>query len=208
MTIFEEESNDLERLLPPALLFVFFPSLLLLPAILVLTSLPGLLGQYNYLRGARSPIDQIAQELLGSDVPRGMVLLSGIFGIILGLYLSRLVYCKLRTVMDEGSVEISRIMYLDLFTWNTIPMIPPSLLNFWQSVAFGSTSDFLSNMAWFFMAGSFLSYSIPVLIGYAVLLSHADAHSMQIEFTAIQNGRGLRNVHQLTLRKTYSGPET
>ena len=54
----DKELDEMERFLFPGIVFVFFPVFFSLLGILTLTQLPWLIGQYNYLRGASSPIDQ------------------------------------------------------------------------------------------------------------------------------------------------------
>ena len=207
MSIPEEERDEFGRLLPASILFVFFPILLIVPGLLVLTELPGLLGQYNYLRGAPSLIDQIAQASLGSDVTRAIVLVSGVFGMAIGLYLSHFVSRKLKTVREEGRVEISQPVYLCLFMWWILLTTPNTTIQLWQLIAFESSSHFLADIGSFLMAGSFLSYSLPVLVAYAITLWHADLNNSKIEFRIIQDERGLELTQQIEIRIAYSGSE-
>jgi len=111
----DQELDEMERFLPPGFVFVFLPAFLSLFGILILTQLPWLIGQYNYLRGASSPIDQSTLALLGSDLARLVVLTSSIIGMMIGLFLVRFVTRKLDVVRKEGKAELSARMYVALF---------------------------------------------------------------------------------------------
>jgi len=79
----KREVKDTVRDYPAGIYIVLLPLLFsLMGCLIILGQIPWLLGAYNYLRGAPSPIDQTALALLGSDLTRLAVLISAITGMI------------------------------------------------------------------------------------------------------------------------------
>jgi len=205
----EQKVDEMERYLPPGIVFVVFPVLLSLLGVFVLTQLPWLLGQYYYLIGASSPIDQFALALLGSDLTRIMVLISCIIGMAIGLYLSRFVTAKLDVVRREGETKLSQRMYFALFSWWIFLTWPFQTIWLLDSYYNGfATSRFLSDLGWFMAAGSFLAYSIPVLLKYVRLVLHSSSIDSQVVLVGLQSGSGFKKRFQcLTLRVIHDGPD-
>jgi len=205
----EQKVDEMERFLPPGIVFVVFPALLSLLGVFVMAQLPWLLGQYNYLMGASSPIDQYALVLLGPDLTRIIVLISGIIGMVAGLYLSHFVTAKLDVVRKEGETGISGRMYFALMLWWTFLTLPIQALWLLDRVFYGiNTSKFLSDLGWFMAAGCFLAYSIPVLLKYIRLVLHASSIDSQIVLVGLQSRSGFRKRFQnLTLRVIHDGPD-
>jgi hypothetical protein len=84
---------------------------------------------YNYLRGSRSPIDQVLLALLGSDLSGLVILASSIIGMMIGLFLSRFVTTKLDVVRKEGEVMLSARMYVVLFGYWWFLILPFSMIH-------------------------------------------------------------------------------
>ncbi|TFG99314.1 hypothetical protein E4H12_03215 [Candidatus Thorarchaeota archaeon] len=205
----EQKVGEMKRYLPPGLLFVIFPALLSLLGVFILSQLPWLIGAYNYLRGASSPIDQSALALLGSDLARIAVLISGIVGMVIGLYLSRFPTAKIDVARREGEARISVRMFLALLLLWEIFVIPNIAIGLLDSFFNGFlTSHFLSDLCWFMAAGYFLAYSIPVLIKYGFLVMHARSIDSKIELIELRSGNGfIKRFQCLILRVIYDGPD-
>ncbi len=127
----EQKADEMEKFLPPGLVFVFFPALMSLLGALILTQLPRLIGAYNYLRGSSSLIDQSALTLLGSDLTRIAVFTSCIIGMGIGLYLFRFVTTKLDVVRKEGETEISVRMFLLFYFSGNLLFCQSKRYGFW-----------------------------------------------------------------------------
>ncbi len=178
-------------------------------SVLVLTTLLWLIGAYNYLRGASSPIDQNILALLGSDLSRLVVLTSSIIGMMIGLYLSRFVTTKIDVVKTEGEAELSTRMYTALLLWWAFPLWSLSTISLLDMSFNGFyTSRFLSDFGFFMMAGYFLAYSIPVLSKYVLLVLHTRSIDSQIILVGLPSGSGFKKRFQnLTLRVIHKGPD-
>jgi len=112
------------------------------------------LMSYNYLRGSRSPIDQVVLALLGSDLSRLVILASSIIGMIIGLFLSRFVTTKLDVVRKEGEVMLSARMYVVLFGWWWFLILPFSMICILEVIAYGlPTNHFLKDLGFILTAG-------------------------------------------------------
>ena len=206
----EQKVDEMKRVHTPGLIFVFFPAILsFVGALILIFYLPRLVIYYNYLRGALSPIDQSALALLGSDLTRIAVLISSIVGMVIGLYLSRFVTTKLDIVRKEGETDISVRMYIALICWGPIVFWPPLTIQLLDKVVFGlHTSHFLSDLSILMIAGLFVTFAIPVLLKYVILVMHAGSIDSQVELVGYQSGSGLRRRFQnLTLRVIYDGPD-
>lgn len=205
----EQKDDEMKKILPPSLLFLIIPALLSLLGAFVLSQLPWLIGAYNYLQGAPSPIDQSSLALLGSDLTRIAVLISGVIGMVIGLYLSRFATTKLDVARKEGETGISRRMYLALLLWWNFLVVSIQLIWLLDMVVNGYfTSRFLSDLGWFLVAGTFLAYSIPVMVKYAQLLLSASSTNSQVILVGRQSGSGIRKQFQdITLRVIYDGPD-
>ena len=176
---------------------------------MVLSQLPWLIGAYNFLQGAQSPIDQSSLALLGSDLTRIAVLISGVFGMLIGLHLSRFATTKLDVARKEGETEISRRMYFALVCWWSFLVVPIQSISLLDMVVNGYfTSRFLIDLGWFLVAGAFLAFSIPVMVKYAQLLSSANLTNSQVILVGRQSGSGIRKqIQDITLRIVYDGPD-
>jgi hypothetical protein len=205
----DQKVDEMEKFLPPSIVFVFLPALLSLFGILILTQLPWLIGQYNYLRGASSPIDQSTLVLLGSDLARLAVLTSSIIGMMIGLFLVRFVTRKLDVVRKEGKAELGARMYFALFVWWMLLSLPYDAISLLDSVVYGpSSSHFLSDLRWFTNAGYFLAFAIPVLLKYVLLVLHAKSIDSRVILIGLRSGsRFKRRFQYLTLGVTPSGPD-
>jgi len=205
----EQKAIEMERVLSPGIVIVLFPVICTLIGVLVLASLPLLIGAYNYLRGASSPIDQSILALLGSDLSRLVVLASCIIGMMIGLYLSRFVTAKLDVVKKEGEAELSKRLELFLLLWWMFPLWPTSTVSLLDMILNGFyTSHFLSDLGFFMMAGYFLAYSIPVLLKYALLILHTSSIDSKIILVGLPSGSGFKKRFQsLTLKIIHEGPD-
>jgi hypothetical protein len=206
----EQRAIEMERVCYPGIIIVSFPVICCFMSVLVLGTLPWLIGAYNYLRGASSPIDQVILALLGSDSSRLVVLASSIIGIMLGLYLSRFVTTKLDVVKKEGEAELSTRMYTALLVWWVFPQWSLSIISLLDMSFNGFyTSKFLSDLGFFMMAGYFLAYSIPVLLKYVLLVRYTRSISSQIILVGLpRGGSGFKKRFQnLTLRIIHVGPD-
>ncbi|NHI84339.1 MAG: hypothetical protein EAX81_08575, partial [Candidatus Thorarchaeota archaeon] len=197
----EQRAVEMEKVLHPSIIIVLFPVICIFMAALFLTTLPWLIGAYNYLRGMSSPIDQAVLALLGSDSSRLVVLASCIIGVIIGLYLSHFVTTKLDVLKREGKAELGMGMYIALFSWWMFPLFPVSTISSLEMIIYGSPmSHFLSDLGYFMMAGYFLGYSIPVLWKYAFLALYTSSIDSQIILVGLPKGSGSkRRFQSLTL---------
>ena len=205
----EQKNDEMKKFFPPSFLFLVIPALLSLLGVFVLGQLPWLIGAYNYLRGTPSPIDQSALALLGSDLTRISVLISGVAGMVIGLYLSRFVITKLDVVRKEGETRISARMYLALLFWWDFLVLSIQMIRILDSVVNGyATSRFLSDLGWYLMAGAFLAFSIPVIVKYVQLMLSASLTSSQVILVGCQSGSGFKKrIQDWTLRVVYDGPD-
>ena len=143
----DKELDEMERFLSPGIFFVLFPLLFSVAGVFFLTSNLRTVMSYNYLRGSRSPIDQVLLALLGSDLSGLVILASSIIGMMIGLFLSRFVTTKLDVVRKEGEVMLSARMYVVLFGYWWFLILPFSMIHILDSIIHGifSTSHFLNN---------------------------------------------------------------
>ena len=205
----EQKAIEMERVRYPGIIIVSFPIICCFMSVLVLGTLPWLIGAYNYLRGASSPIDQSILALLGSDLSRLVVLTSCITGMMIGLYLSRFVTTKLDVVKKEGEAELSTRMYTTLLIWWVLPLLPLNIISLLDlSINGFYTSRFLSDFGFFMMAGYFLAYSIPVLSKYILLALYTKSIDSQVVLVGIPRGSGFKKRFQnLTLKIIHEGPD-
>jgi len=205
----EQKVDEMERFLPPSLVFVVFPALLSFMGALILTQFSRLFVQYNYLRGAPSPIDQTALALLGSDLTRMVLLVSCTIGMMIGLYLSRFVTTKIDVVKKEGEVELSTRMYFSLLFWFVFPLWLQSTIYLLEMNIYGyPTSSFLSDLCIFMMAGYFVAFAIPVLLKYILLVLHARSIDSRITLIEHRSGNGFIKLKYLTLKVIPDGPDS
>lgn len=191
-----ERVVEMERVSSPSIFFVLFPAIWCFVGVLILTLLPQLVGAYNYLRGAPSPIDQTILALLGSDLSRLVVLTSSIIGMLTGLYLSHLVTTKLDRLKKEGAAQLSLRICLLLLWWWSIPLMLLSLLSI--------NSRFLSDVCVFTMAAYFITFSIPILLKYVNALMYARTLDSRIMLVQRPRRSGLKKpVYYLTLRAAH-----
>jgi hypothetical protein len=197
----------MKRFLPPGLFFVFFPTILIVLGVLILTQLPWLIISYNYLRGFSSPIDQAVLALLGSDSSRLVIMTSSLIGMMIGLYMSHFVTMKLDVVKNEGEVELGVRMYFALLLWWMFLLLPFDMIFLLESVVYGpSSSHFLSDLRWFTNAGYLLAFAIPVLLKYTLLLLHARSIDSQIILIRLRSDISIKKRFQnLTLRVIPEG---
>jgi len=205
----EQRAVEMEKVFHPGIIIVLFPVICSFMGVLFLTTLPWLIGAYNYLRGMSSPIDQVILALLGSDLSRLVVLASCIIGAMIGLYLSRFVTTKLDVLKKEGEAELSVRMYFFLFLWWVFPQYPISTISLLEMIIYGSpTSHFLSDLGFFMMAGYFLAYSIPVLSKYFRLVLYTSSIDSQIILVGLPSGSGFKRLSQnWTLKVVHEGPD-
>jgi hypothetical protein len=205
----EQKVDEMKNFLPPSFLFLVIPALLSLLGVFILGQLPWLIGAYNYLQGAQSPIDQFVLSLLGSDMTRIVVLISGITGMVIGLYLSRFVTTKLDVVRKEGETGISRRMYIALVVGWSFFASSVQMIGMLDLIVNGyPTSRFLSDIGWFLVAGTCLAYSIPVIVKYTQLMLTASSTSSQVALVGRQSGSGFKKqIQDITLRVIYEGPD-
>ncbi len=206
----EQQVDEMKSVHTPGLLFVFFPAILSLLGALILTGyLPSLIISYNYLRGASSPIDQSVLALLGSDLTRIAILVSGIIGMAIGLYLARFVTKKLDIVRREGETGITVRMYIALLCgWTLFPFPIQTIWLLDRYYNGFATSRFVTDLGVFLMAGYFVAFAIPVLLKYVILVLHARSVDSQVELVGLQSGSGFKRRFQyLTLRIIPEGPD-
>ncbi|MHA1576310.1 MAG: hypothetical protein ACTSU3_03005 [Candidatus Thorarchaeota archaeon] len=193
---------------PAGIFFVFFPLLCFLLGCLVLSTLPMLLGAYNYLMGAPSQIDLAALAVLGSDLTRLVILISTIIGIMIGSLLSTIVTKKFDIVRREGEAEFGRGLYMVSFAWWTLVVIPVSFVNLLDMLIHGITSRFVTDLGYFLMAGYFLGYAILVMIKYVRLVLYAGSSDARVKMTVIHRGSGrVKLIHKMTLEVVHDGPD-
>jgi hypothetical protein len=205
----EQKDDDMKEFLPPSVLFVLFPVLLSFLGAFVLFQIPWLVGAYNYLQGASSPIDQSALALLGSDLTRIAVLISCIGGMVIGLYLSRFATTKLDIVRKERETAISERMCFALIFWWIFLISPIQSIWLLDMVINGSpTSRLLSDLGWFLAAGAFLAFSIPVMVKYAQLVLSTSSSYSKIILIGHQSKSGFKKrFEDITLRVILDGPD-
>jgi len=181
---------------------MLFPSLLSVGGILVLAGYLPTLMSYNYLRGSRSPIDQVVLALLGSDLSRLVILASSIIGMMIGLFLSRFVTTKLDVVRKEGEVILSARMYVVLVGWWWFLILPFLMINILEVIVYGiPTSQFLMNLDFILTAGYSLAFAIPVLLKYRLLVLHAKSIDSRVKLIALQRGSGfIKRLQYMTLK--------
>jgi len=204
----EQEEDDKESFPPPGFDFAFFPALLSLVGVLILTQLPRLIGAYNYLRGSSSPIDQSASALLGSDLTRIAVLISCILGIVIGLYLFRFVTTKLDVVRREGETVIGVRMHIALNFLGIFFVLPIQSIWFLDMIVYGPyTSHFLFDISSFTVAGFYVAFAIPILIKYVRLVLHARSIDSRVKLIEHRSENGFIKLKYLTLKVIYDGPD-
>ncbi|MFW9844260.1 MAG: hypothetical protein ACFFEV_06780 [Candidatus Thorarchaeota archaeon] len=205
----EQRNNEMKKTLPPGYLFLVIPVFLSLIGVFVLGQLPWLIGAYNYLQGAPSPLDQSALLLLGSNLTRIAVMISGIIGVVIGLLLSRRVTPKLDVARKMGEAGISRGMYFVLIFWWMLLTLPIQLIRFLDIIVNGYyTSHFLSDLGWYLTAGTFLAFSIPVIVKYVQLLLSASSTSSQVILTETRSSSDFdKQLQDITLKVVYNGPD-
>ena len=199
----EQKEDTTERNVHHGALFVLFPSLFSVGGVLILAGYLPTLMSYNYLRGSRSPIDQVVLALLGSDLSRLVILASSIIGMMIGLFLSRFVTTKLDVVRKEGEVILSVRMCVVLFSWWWFLILSFSMIHILDSIVYGifSTSHFLSDLGFILTAGYSLAFAIPVLLKYLLLLLHAKSNDSRVKLIALHRGSGLiKRLQYMTLK--------
>ncbi len=182
----------MERFLSPGIFFVLFPLLFSVAGVFFLTSNLRTVMSYNYLRGSRSPIDQVLLALLGSDLSGLVILASSIIGMMIGLFLSRFVTTKLDVVRKEGEVMLSARMYVVLFGYWWFLILPFSMIHILDSIIHGifSTSHFLKDLNFILNAGYYLAFAIPVLLKYVLLVLHAKSNDSRVKWVEFRRGSG------------------
>lgn len=194
--------------LPAGIFFVLFPLLCFLLGCLILGTLPWLLGAYNYLMGAPSPIDLAALAVLGSDLTRLVILISTIIGIMIGSLLSTIITKKFDIVRREGEAEFGPGLYMVSFLWFILVTIPVSIVNLLDMLIHGITSRFVTDLGYFLMAGYFLGYAIPVMIKYVRLVLYAGSSDARVKMTVFDRGSGrVKLIHKMTLEVVHDGPD-
>ena len=154
-----------------------------------LIRIPMLIQAYNYLAGARPPIDQAVLALLGHDNSRLALIVLCIIGGVVGLAFSHIVTAKLNNTRIEGEVELRRSFLAFLFGWQ---------VGFWVywmapvSQLIDINSWFLDDVALYVAAGWSLGYFIPILIKYILLSLHARSINSHIELVGPTRGSGIR----------------
>jgi len=199
----EQKEDTTERNVHHGALFVLFPSLFSVGGVLILSGYLPTLMSYNYLRGSRSPIDQVVLALLSSDLARLVILASSIIGMMIGLFLSRSATTKLDVVRKEGEVMLSARMYVVLFGWWWFPTLPFSMIYILDSIVYGifSTSHFLTNLGVILTAGYYLAFAIPVLLKYGLLLLQAKSNDSRVKLIALHHGSGfIKRFQYMTLK--------
>jgi len=204
----KHEMNETIQDYPAGIFVALTPLLFSLMSCVLIYLIPWLLGAYNYLRGAPSPIDQAALALLGSDLTRLVVLLSAITGLMIGLFLSRFVTKKLDIVRREGEVEFGRGLYLVLCTWWTWVTTPFFSINLLDMSLHVVSSSFITNIGIFLMTGYFLGYAIPVIMKYTRLVLHAGSIGSRVIMTELRRGSGrVKLLQKMTIRIVHDGPD-
>jgi len=199
----EQKEDATERNAHHYILFVLFPSLFSVGGVLILAGYLPTLMSYNYLRGSRSPIDQVVLALLGSDLLRLVLLASSIIGMMIGLFLSRFVTTKLDVVRKEGEVMLSARMYVVLFGYWWFLILPFSMIHILEVIVYGifSNSHFLMHLGFILNAGYYLAFAIPVLLKYLLLLLHAKSNDSRVKLIALHRGSGLiKRLQYMTLK--------
>jgi len=199
----EQKEDATESDVPHGILFVLFPLLFSVAGVFFLTSNLRTVMSYNYLRGSRSPIDQVLLALLGSDLSGLVILASSIIGMMIGLFLSRFVTTKLDVVRREGEVMLSARMYVVLFGYWWFLILPFSMIHILEVIVHGifSNSHFLIHLGFILNAGYYLAFAIPVLLKYLLLLLHAKSNDSRVKLIALHRGSGLiKRLQYMTLK--------
>jgi len=199
----EQKEDATERNAHHYILFVLFPSLFSVGGVLILAGYLPTLMSYNYLRGSRSPIDQVVLALLGSDLLRLVLLASSIIGMMIGLFLSRFVTTKLDVVRKEGEVILSVRMCVVLFSWWWFLILPFSMIHILDSIVYGifSTSHFLIHLGFILTAGYSLAFAIHVLLKYLLLVLHAKSIDSRVKLVEFRRGSGfIKRLQYMTLK--------
>ena len=191
------------------ILFLLFPIIIsLIWGILFIVQLPLLLGADNYLGNAPSPIDVAAFAILGSDLARLVVLISTIISLLFGIFLSTIVTKKFDIVRRDGATEFGRGLYLFSFSWYLLFLTPVYIINYLDRTLQEFTSQFVSSLGDFLMAGYFLGYAILVMIKYVRLVLYADSSDGRVKTTVIHRGSGrVKLIHKMTLEVVHDGPD-
>jgi hypothetical protein len=189
---------------------VFFPAVFSIVGALILTFyIPRLVGYYNYLAGAPSPIDQVVLLLLGPDLSRLVVFTSSVIGMMIGLFLSHFVTTKLDVVRKEGKVELSARMHIGLYFWWVVLFMPLQMIFLLQWIVYGiPTSHFLDDIGFSLMAGFSLAFAVPILLKYIILVRHVKPIDSRVELIAVRSGSGFkRRLKYSVLRVIPYGPD-
>lgn len=177
-----EEVGGKEQSLQADPFFLAFPILYGILGAFILSWLPWLIEAYNYLRGARSPIDQTALALLGSDGARLVIIVSCIVGAVVGLVVSRVVTTKFDMMRTKGDIEIGRAYYALICGW-TLFYLPIVIFTHVYT-----DSRFMFDIGFYTLAGYFIALAVPVLLKYIQLLLYARSANSHIELVGLSNG--------------------
>lgn len=204
----EQNAAEMKIVRYPSIIIVLSSIFCIPIAVIVLTTLPWLISQYNYLRGWPSPIDYAILTLLGPDLSRVVVLVSCAIGVLIGWYLSHFVTTKFDVLKKEREVRLSRGVYAFIIFWWTIPTLPATTFSWLELSIYGfPTSHFLSDLGFFLMAGYILAFSIPVLLKYGILSRYASSIDSKIILVEHHRGSGIkRRVQDLALRIVQERP--
>lgn len=208
--VLEQKVDETDTSYLLGLSLVFFPAVFSIVGALILTFyIPRLVGYYNYLAGALSPIDQAVLLLLGPDLSRLVVFTSSVIGMMIGLFLSHFVTTKLDVVRKEGEVELSARMHIGLSLWWLILFLPLQMIFFLQWIVYGiPTSHFLDDIGISLMAGFSLAFAVPILLKYIILVRHAKSLDSRVELITIQSGSGFkRRLQNSVMRVIPYGPD-
>jgi hypothetical protein len=206
----EQKEDAMERNVPHGIFFALFPSLFSVIGVLVLAGYLPMALSYNYLRGLRSPIDEVVLVLLGSDLSRLVILASSIIGMMIGLLLSRFVTTKLDVVRKEGEVILSARMHVVLLSWWWFLIWPFQMICILEFIAYGPpTSHFLIDLGFSLTAGYWLAFAIPVLLKYLLLVLHAKSIDSRVKLIAFLRGSGfIKRLQYMTLKVVPDGSDS
>lgn len=158
--------------------------------------------------GAPSPIDLAALAVLGSDLTRLVILISAIIGLLFGIFLSTIVTKKFDIVRRDGAVEFGRGLYFFSFFGCLLFVTVVNIINILDRTRQEFTSQFMSSLGDFLMAGYFLGYTILVMIKYVRLVLYADSSDGRVKTTVIHRGSGrVKLVQRMTLEVVHDGPD-
>lgn len=194
----------------PRVFFILQPvCALIIGGLILFWSFVRLPIAYNYLRGVPSTIDQSVVALLGSDLPRLLLLASAIIGLIIGSLLSRPVTRKLDTVRRDGEVALGVRMYIGLNIWFLFMVGLNAGRSLIERALFGyPSSTFLSDISWSLMVGYFLTAGISIILKYFQLLRHAKSIGSRIKLFESRGGSGfIKPINQVTLKLIPDGPD-